>query len=448
MKPRILIIEDEAEWAGYLAEKLGYSYEPVIAGTGAAGLKLIDRRNPNCIILDLGLPDYPQREDLQLLQKILDDYPDIPVVIFTVIVDTSLAVKAAQKGAFDYLAKAYLDTDKLLTTVRNAVVQNRLKLRDRERIEDELANYPLIGESPAMVGLREAIRKVAVSNEPVLITGETGTGKEIVARHLHYKSKRSAERFVVATVPGRSGPMAYSELFGHIRGAFTDAKENRRGKFDLADKGTLFLDDVDLSPPDVQGMLLRILENGIIVSLGNDTEHIVDVRVIASTNKDLKQISERGGFGKDLYYRLSAVEINIPPLRQRVEDIALLARYFLERETADDISRTCSFSEGALSVMLDYDWPGNVRELKHKISTLLLFTDGDIIEAEDVVQMLGISSETRPDPGSLKDETAAFQRQLIERKLIENGKNISKTAAVLGITRQHLQRLMKSLRID
>lgn len=448
MRPRILIIEDDIEWSDYLAGNLSEFHETIVADTGAKGLKLIESSSPNCIILDLALPDYKNEEELPLLRELLNQYPHVPVVILTGRDDTSLAVKAARIGAYDYISKGHLDKDKFLTTIRNAVEKNCLQLRFRESIEEELEKYPLIGKSPAIVTLRETIRKAAPSDEPVLITGETGTGKEIVARHLHYYSKRTSGRFVVASIPGHSGTSAYSELFGHRKGAYTGADYARLGKFGVANGGTLFLDDVDLYPPDVQGMLLRVLEDGIFTQMGSDEEYCVDVRIIAATNQDLKRLPEEGKFRKDLFYRLSSLKIDIPPLRERVQDIGLLARFFLEQEIRESKYRSCRLSDEALSLMRDYEWPGNVRELKQTIKSLFLLTDSDVIEADEVANQLDIPREEALEPGTLKGGTAHFQREFIERKLIEHDKNISQTSQALEITRQHLQRLIKSLGIE
>jgi two-component system nitrogen regulation response regulator NtrX len=448
MRPRILIIEDNSQWARLLARQLEDLYEPIIANTGEKGLRILKRDNPNCTILDLGLPDYKDEEDLPLLRILLNRYPETPVVILTGRDDTSLAVKAARLGAFDYISKKQMDSDKFLTTIRNAIEKNALQLSFKEKIESELADYPLLGESPAIIKLKKVIKKVAPSDEPVLITGETGTGKEVVARHLHYFSNRYAKRFIVATVPGRSGSMAYSELFGHVKGAFTGATNTRYGKFDLANNGTLFLDDVDLCSPDVQGMLLRVLEDHTFVPLGSNEEKVIDVRIIASTNKDLKQLFEKGDFREDLFYRLSAIKINVTPLRERIEDIGLLAKFFLNKELRESTYKSCQFSDEALSVMRDYKWPENIRGLKQTVKALYLLVDSDVINADDVAEYLEMPPETISMPGTFKEAVQAFQREFIERKLIENDKNISKTARDLGISRQHLQNLIKALDIE
>jgi DNA-binding NtrC family response regulator len=450
MKPRITIIEDDGQWAEILAKQLRGSYEPILARTGASGLKILEEDNTNCTILDLGLPDYKNEEELPLLKFLLDKYPEIPVIILTGRDDTSLAVKAARLGAFDYVSKRIFDTDKFLTTVRNAVGWNLVHQRFRETIQDELAAYPLLGQSQEIVRIREMIKKVAAVNDPVLITGESGTGKEIVARHLHWHSKRYSHKFVITTVPGRTGPMAYSELFGHVKGAFTGATANKLGRFQLADGGTLFLDDVDLCPPDVQAMLLRVLEDGKAVRLGSNDEQSVDVRVIAASNKDLKSLSQSGDFREDLYYRLSCIKINISPLRERPGDIGLLARYFLETDAAEDSLTTAAsqkFSEDAFEVLKSYDWPGNVRELKHVVRSLYLFTESDVIDADDVAIILGVTREKTEKPGTFKESIRAFQREFVARKLHENGNNISQTARELAISRQHLQNLIKNLGI-
>jgi len=433
MKPTILIIEDDKEWAGYLAEKLNEFYDTYVADTGAKGLESLKNQDANCIILDLGLPDYKNVEDLPLLKEILNKYSHIPVIIFTGRDDTSLAVKAAHLGAFDYLTKVHLDTDKLLTTVRNAVDKNKLQKRAKEKIEEELTGYPLIGKSRAVSKVREIIKKVASSDEPVLITGETGTGKEIVARHLHYYSNRSAENLITASLPGRDGNTAYSELFGHVKGAFTGADYNRDGMFQQADGGTLFLDDVDIFPSDVQEMLLRVIEDGIFKKLGSDKMVQVDVRVIASTNQDLKQLSDNNKFRKDLYFRLSAININLPPLRDRIDDISLLAHFFLEKELIENSGRKREFSDQALAVLNEYKWPGNVRELKQAVKRLFIMCDTDAIEADDVALWLGLSIDEADIKSTLKEATVDFQRQFVYQKLIENDKNISKTAQTLLI---------------
>jgi DNA-binding NtrC family response regulator len=447
MNSRILIVEDDSEWSEYLSEVLRDEYDTEIAIDGKSSLATLEEKTFNCLILDLGLPDFKDRKELALLKALLDRYPEIPIIIFTAERDTSLAVKAARMGAFDYLTKAPLDTDKLLNTVRNAIEQNRLKKRFRERINIELSNYPLIGKSQAIRKIKELINKFAGVEDPVIVTGRTGTGKEIVARHLHFRSKRVFERFLVPNIKGLDGNLAHSELFGHKRGSFSGAIRDRDGLFRAANGGTLFLDDIDNLNLDVQAMLLRVIEDGIITPLGGEQEIAVDVRLITSTNKDLEGLISKGEFREDLYYRLSGIEIRLPPLKDRLEDVPVLLDYFIDKYTGEGTKRRVVFSREALDTILEYDWGGNIRELEKMIKRIVI--DPDVVEVKDsdVAELLGLPITGRHEPGSLKEATSLFQKKYIEKILVKNDCNISHSADELKMARQHLQRLIKALDI-
>ena len=444
MNATILIIEDDNEWAAFLSEKLSGVYNILTAESGSKGLAFLKEQQINAVLLDLGLPDYKNAEDLSLLKILLRDNLSVPIIILTSEDNTSLAVKAANLGAYDYHAKAHFDFEKLVTSIRNAVGFSKLQLKIKEKVNEELYNYPFIGEDSAILKIKDKIKKAAVSNEPVLITGNTGTGKEIVARHLHYNSPRSSERLIIVSLAGHDGMMAYDELFGRVRGAFTDAKESRKGKFVLADKGTLYLDDINLAQPEVQAMLLRVLEDGIIRPLGSDDENKVDVRVIASTNENLELLSNTGKFRSDLLYRLSTIKINLPPLNERPGDIPLLARFFLEKEISENKLNFRDFSKNALESMKSQPWPGNIRELRQAVKNLVILSESEVIDFEDIEDLLGIAGQENCKLDTLKGATALFQKDFISRKLSENDNNISKTATILGITRQHLQRLIRN----
>lgn len=440
MKPRILIIEDDTDWGSFLEKKLGESYSLILCETGRRGLAHLDHEEVSCIVLDLGLPDYSHDEKLTLLKELISRHPDTPVIILTAQEDTNLAVQATRDGAFDYYSKGNFDVDKFLTTLRNAVEKYQDKKRLRDQFESDIASYPLLGESPVMVKLRKKITQIAPSNGSVLVTGETGVGKENVARQIHFQSARSDKPFEIATIRGLDPNASHAELFGHPKGAFASSVYSRQGKFRSADKGHLLLDDVDLCDPHVQGMLLRVAQNGEVQPFNSDEIYIVDVRIIASTNSDLKKLCEEKRFREDLLYRLSTFVVDVPPLRERTEDIPLLAHYFLDKHSWDTNYRCRTFSEGALVALQGYSWPGNVRELSHVITSLLWEIETEIIDSDDVSTKLGLSCESLSSVDTLKASTLRFQREYISRKLIENDWNVLVTAQTIGISAQHLHR--------
>jgi two-component system, NtrC family, nitrogen regulation response regulator NtrX len=460
---RILLIDDEAGIRTSLTQVLsdeGYQVEAV--PTGEKGLERLREAPFHMVFLDVWLP---RRDGMEILQEIRATWHDVPVVMISGHASIDTAVKATKLGAFDFLEKP-LTLEKVSVAVRNALRQRRLERRNRalQDVLREKAPRQLIGESPGIVALREQIRVAAPTNGRVMIFGENGTGKEVVARLVHASSLRAEEPFVEMNCAAIPEELIESELFGHMKGSFTGAMENKKGKFELADQGTLFLDEIGDMSLRTQSKVLRALQEQTFEPVGGATSLQVDVRVLAATNKDLTEAIRRGEFREDLYFRLNVIPLTVPPLRERREDIPLLARYFIEEFAAAYGKAPHRLTEGALAAMTAYGWPGNVRELRNIIERLVIMVPRDRIERSDLPRGLGVDApSSRPQAGaegrdgeleaalmactaspSLKEGRARFERLFIARKLADCGYNVSRTAEALGVERSHLHRKLKA----
>ena len=433
---RILVIDDEKGIREVLeAILVDEGYEVTVAEDGIVGLSRLAEQIIDAIILDVWLPN---KGGIDVLKEIKETYPGMPVVIISGHGNIDLAVKAVKAGAFDFLEKP-LSLEKVLTVVRNAIELEQLKRENRLLKSSMQTELQMLGDSEAMQHIREIIRQSAASDSRILISGENGTGKELVAREIHQHSRRAHGPFVEVNCAAIPDTLIESELFGHEKGAFTSAVSRRKGKFELADHGTLFLDEVADMSLSAQSKVLRAVQEMEFERVGGERTLQVDVRVIAATNKDIQAEIQAGRFREDLYFRLNVIPIEVPPLRERLEDLPVLVEYFmkLHRYPADGPPRRVT--EDGTERMKAYDWPGNIRELKNFVERINIMSDADEIDAEVIAQHLGTGRRSQPkvelleafrDMG-LNEAKESFERQYIEMKLAEHGNNISRTAEAL-----------------
>jgi two-component system response regulator AtoC len=441
----IIVVDDEDLIRRWLKESLranGYTVED--AARGADALRLAERTEAAVVLLDLRLPD---ASGLELLPRFHDIDPDIIVVIVTAYGEISTAVEAVKAGAYDFLEKP-IDLDKLKIVIEKGLEARHLRQQIavfREQHRWLFADIELVGRSAALQGIVEMVEKVAPTDSPILLEGESGTGKDLVARAIHAHSKRRDNAFVEINCTALPEHLAESELFGHERGAYTDARERKRGLVELAEGGTLFLDELGDMPLGIQAKLLRFLEDSRIKRIGGTTDIPVDTRVIGATNRDLKNMVEEGTFRGDLYYRLQVVPIHIPPLRERPEDVVPLAVHFTDRLSRDLRRGPVVVTEDALEVLECYDWPGNVRQLKNVLERVMILEEAPEIRPEHLPPEVtaatgGTSGDARlfplPSEG-LKLEDV--ERELIEQAMARMDGNVTRAAALLGISRDTLR---------
>jgi DNA-binding NtrC family response regulator len=445
----ILVIDDEPNILTTVRRSLeleGYSVE--VASGGAAGLAKLAEQDIDLVLLDVMMPG---ETGLEVLPKLRVAKPDTVVVMMSGNATIETAVQATKAGAYDFIEKP-LSGDKLLITVQNALSLARLRHENatlRGRAQDDFA---MIGRGAAMRLIFDKVAKTAPTTGRVLITGENGTGKELVARAVHEHSKRADGPFVKLNCAAIPSELIESELFGHEKGAFTGATQQRRGKFELADGGTLFLDEVGDMNPSAQAKVLRVLQENELERVGGGETIKVDVRVVAATNKDLQAEIAAGRFREDLYYRLAVVPIELPPLRARREDLPSLVDHFVSQVCADNDRRTKKVSPSAMTLLMQHDWPGNVRELKNVVERLVILTgDAEVIGEADVGDALprvkAVKAEfARGTP--FKDLVAAAEREIIMAALDANDHHVSNTARELQLERSHLYKKMRALGID
>jgi len=444
--PKLLIVDDEEGIRESLASILRderYSVDAVASAEEA--LALIAKSEFQVVLLDIWLPGIDGMEALGRIQ----DLPGAPAVIMISGHGTiETAVRATKLGAFDFIEKP-LSLEKVIVLVRNALQQRRLQAENQTLRSELIHRYQVIGESVPMKALRQQIAVTAPTNGRVLIYGESGTGKELVARALHANSVRNKGPFVEVSCAAIPEELIESELFGHVRGSFGGATDDKTGKFQKADGGTLFLDEVGDMSHRTQSKVLRVLEEQRIEPIGSNQTFRVDVRVIAATNKNLEQEITKGAFRQDLFYRLNVIPFLVPPLRERKEDIPVLARYFLNEFSAEYGKKTRELSDGALEILLRYPWPGNVRELKNLVERLVIVCPQSRIEPHHLPPELfrGVAESPQHPYSTLHEARSAYEREFILRKLQEHRWNMTQTASALGLERSHLYRKMKSLGI-
>jgi len=447
----ILVVDDERGIRTSLEQILreeGWYAEAVVSGEEC--LEALTRKHYDLVLLDVWLPD---RDGLETLRAIKQCETAPMVIMISGHGTIETAVKATKLGAFDFIEKP-LTMEKTVLVVKNALEHLRLAEENRELREQLCTRYRIVGESIPMKALRQQLVLTAPTNGRVLIYGESGTGKELVARALHAQSLRAAQPFVEVNCAAIPEELIESELFGYVKGAFTGAAEYKLGKFEKANGGTLFLDEVGDMSLRTQSKVLRVLDEQRFEPLGATRPIGVDVRVIAATNKNLEEAIARGNFREDLFFRLNVLPFYVPALRERVEDIPLLADYFLEEFAAAYGRRKKQLAPDALEILKNYPWPGNVRELKNLIERLVIMTPQERIEARQLPPELFRGTTRAPadsvaaaGAATLQEARARYEREFILRKLEENRWNISRTAAAINLERSHLYRKMRSLGI-
>jgi two-component system nitrogen regulation response regulator NtrX len=446
MKSRILVIDDEAEIRKSLRMILEYEgYDVLEASSGAEGLALAERETPDLVFLDVKMPGMDGLEALQRLQAFRET---LPVVVISGHASKEEVASSIKRGAIDFIEKP-LGSDRVLVTVKNALEHERLVDENKSLKRAVEARHQMVGETQPLRQVWDAIKRAAPTNATVLLLGESGSGKELVARSIHRNSLRSRERFVQVNCAAIPEELIESELFGHEKGSFTGATEKQIGKFEQADRGTIFLDEVGDMSAKTQAKVLRVLQEGEVERLGSARTIKVDVRVIAATNKDLDQEIEKGTFREDLYFRLSVIPIRVPPLRDRRDDIPALVRHFADLFSRDNNRRPQRFTQAALEHMQKARWKGNVRELKNTVERLIIMTPGEVIDVDDLRDIVRLESRPaaadndKERPGTLREFKESAERTFLVGKLRENNWNISKTAEVIGTPRSNLYKKLE-----
>jgi two-component system, NtrC family, response regulator AtoC len=423
-------------------------FEVATAENGADALRQLQDESFDLVVTDLRMPEM---DGMELLAACRAGWPGLPVILITAHGTVDSAVEAIKAGAYDYVTKPF-DRDELRQVIDKAL---RAEERERGRLhEDAAGRFRIIGQTPSMHAIYSMIEKVAASPTTVLIAGESGTGKELVARALHDTSDRAQKPFIQVNCGAIPEQLFESELFGYQKGAFTGAVTSKPGRFELADGGTLFLDEVGELPKDMQVKLLRILQDGVFERVGGVQSLKVDVRLLAATNRDLREEVEAGRFRKDLYYRLNVIPIRLPPLRERADDIPLLVDHFLDKFNRRLDRRVRGVSPEATSALLAHSWPGNIRELENLMERAVLLADTDVLQVRDLAGLdeatevaAGPSPEDRSETMGLKAYvrvfTARLERVRIQRVLREEGGNVTRAARKLEISRKSLQTKMK-----
>jgi two-component system nitrogen regulation response regulator NtrX len=457
MKAKILVVDDEAEIRRSVRMILEYEgYDVQEAASGPEGLALVEREPPDLVFLDIKMAG---QDGLETLGKIRQVNEALPVVIISGHGTVSTAVEATKLGAFDFIEKP-LASERVLVTIRNALDQTRLVDENRSLKRAVEARHQMVGESVSLRQIWDAIKRAAPTNATVLLLGESGAGKELVARAIHRNSLRSRDRFIQVNCAAIPEELIESELFGHEKGSFTGATEKQIGKFEQADRGTIFLDEVGDMSAKTQAKVLRVLQEGEVERLGSARTIKVDVRVIAATNKDLEAEIEKGTFREDLYFRLSVIPIRVPPLRDRREDIPALVRHFVDMFSRESNRRPMRFTPAALELMQKARWKGNVRELRNTVERLLIMTPGDAIDVDDLRDVVrpdirpAAAAQAGPEPaanhvapGTLREFKESAERKFLVEKLRENAWNISKTAEVIGTPRSNLYKKLEQYAI-
>jgi two-component system nitrogen regulation response regulator NtrX len=436
----ILVIDDEAPIRETLKEILEYeNFNVTLAEDGQKGYQYIQKNDYDVVLCDVKMPGM---DGMEVLERALALKPELPFVMISGHGNVEMAIDATKKGAFDFLTKPP-DLNRLLITLRNAIERTDLVTETKVLKRKVSKTFDIIGETPAISKIKETIEKVAPTEARVLITGENGTGKELVARWLHEKSARSEMPLIEVNCASIPTELIESELFGHEKGAFTSAIKQRIGKFEQAHGGTLFLDEIGDMSMAAQAKVLRAIQEGKISRVGGDKEIKVDVRIVAATNKNLLEEIEKGQFRMDLYHRLSVILMHVPTLNERKEDIVLIAEHFLGDICAENGLALKTFTPDGYDALKEVNWTGNIRELRNVVERLVILC-GEAITGEDVY-MYSNPAQRGADPFGVVDEYQTLQdfrdwaeKVFIERKLIQNGWNVAKTASEIDIQRSHL----------
>jgi len=439
-KAAVMIVDDEegirTTLSGIFEDE---GYETVTAASGEEAVRVAKESNPDIALLDIWLSGM---DGIQTMQELRQCSPDLPVIIISGHANVELAVKATKIGAYDILEKP-LSMEKVLLTVFRALEKRNLEIENKSLRANLLKKCQLVGDSPKMAQLREQIKMAAASNTRVLILGDSGSGKELVAHLLHENSLRAGEPFIEVNCAAIPQELIESELFGHEKGSFTGAFETKKGKFEQADHGTLFLDEIGDMSLQTQAKVLRVIETQEFQRVGGNKNIKVDVRIISATNKDLGEEVKKESFREDLYFRLNVIPIKVPSLRERLEDIPSLVEHFLDSFAAEYGQQPKKIVPEAIRILQKHTWPGNIRELKNVLERLVIMTPSRTITPAD----LFVPDSTGPDYfafNSLREARDLFEKDFITRKLEENGWNISRTAELLDIERSNLHRKIKA----
>ncbi len=435
--PRVLIVDDESGIRQSLKgvfEDEGFAAD--VATSGEECLEKLEGGDLDLVLLDVWLPGI---DGLETLKQIRRRNPATYVIMISGHATIATAVSATKLGAFDFIEKP-LSIEHTLLTARNALSHRKLEKTNSDLRRQVEARYAIVGESIPVKALRKQISVVAPTNSRVLIYGESGTGKELVARNIHFQSSRSEDPFIEVNCAAIPEDLIESELFGHTRGSFTGANEDKKGKFELAAGGTIFLDEVGDMSLKTQAKVLRAIEQQKFQPIGAQSMRSVDVRIIAATNKNLASEIKAGRFREDLFYRLNVIPFVVPPLRERHRDIPVIARYFMDIFSAEHGRTSRDFTVEAFRAMDSYSWPGNVRELRNEIERLVIMASGEKIEFDD----LSLPNGSGGEQPTLQEARGRYERELILSKLEESGWNVSQTARVLGLERSYLYRKMKA----
>jgi DNA-binding NtrC family response regulator len=443
---RILVVDDEDDFRRLMTQSLGQEFQVGSARDGAEALRLMEQRPFDVVLLDHGLPGLT---GLEVLRRIKDSFPETRVIMVTAFDALSLVIECIRAGAEDFIVKPVV-VDAVKKKIRSfgerlylAAENHRLRteLDQRQRLDD------MLGESPAFVEMLGKIERVASLAIPILVHGESGTGKELVARAIHRNSSRRSKAFLGINCAAFQDNLLASELFGHVRGAFTDAREAKKGLFTAADGGTLFMDEIGEISPSFQAQLLRVLQTGEVLPVGATVPQAVDVRIVAATNRDLNEEVERGRFRQDLFFRLWKFPIRVPALRERPEDIPLLSNAFLRRYNQELKKGVQGFTEAAARRLVRYSWPGNVRELENAIERAVILQDGDRIQPEDLL----LGNERREDAagmdlfeGEWNEAKRRFEKAYIQKMIREAGGNVSQAARAAGMERGNFRAKMNA----
>jgi two-component system response regulator AtoC len=443
-KVKILVVDDEIVVRESLSDWLkDAGYQVFTAESGYEALEMIEKEKPGIMIADLMMPGM---DGIELMKKAREQQPGLEVVIVTAYASIPTAITAMKEGAYDYIEKPFCPERAELLVRKLAEHQELLEenLSLRQRLDDHYRFENIITKSAKMQRVIEVIKVVAKSNATVLVTGESGTGKELVARAIHSQSNRHNKPFIAVSCAALPESLLESELFGHEKGSFTGAYAQKKGKFEFGEGGTLFLDEIGEMSANIQVHLLRVLEEKEFTRVGGNEPIKVDVRVISATNKDLRKAIEKQEFREDLYYRLNVVNVELPPLRERKEDVPLLAQHFLNKFASENRKEISGFSPEALEFLLDYDWPGNVRELENAIERAVILAKNSLITVDDLPQenlSLGYSIGSKK---SIKE----VEKEHILNVLRKTGDNYSEAARILGISRMTLYNKAKEYGFD
>jgi DNA-binding NtrC family response regulator len=459
MKARILVVDDEEIVVKSCLRILGEGdYEAEGVESGEEALRRIEARPYDVVILDIMMPKV---DGLEVLRRVKESHPDIDVIMVTGLSQIDTAVRSMKLGAFDYLPKPF-DPDELKVVVGRALERRRL-LQENLNLKSEVSSRyrmeNIIGPSPAMQAVYRLIAKSAPTNSTILLTGESGTGKELIARAVHYNSLRKDRPFVPVDCNSLSENLLESELFGHVRGSFTGAVANKRGMFEVAHGGTLFLDEIGNLSLSTQAKLLRVIQEREFRAVGDTRTQTTDVRLIAATNKDLKAMVAGATFREDLYYRINIFPIQVPPLRERREDIPALAHHFLNILSKEVGKKFTGFSEGAMNLLMQHDWRGNVRELENAVHRAVILATGDVIRRAHLAGIIEAGPRMDLDVAKTSDELKRLKKAARERSVEEieklfvlealkrNAWNVTRSAEETGMQRANFQALMKKYRI-